>query len=259
MNFVTLNLFPARRRSYPRMFTIATNYRQKVSILLVLLSTFASAQVPQALKRPDAIINVREHTTGAEYVQITMVNGDYPAELLRAQCEEIGKLLNSSVRGLTVQSTSLSDVKKNLAFMRADFAVDHVMEDGLLRIEPLIKPFVGVKEPFTIGTIQIIFDKYVPNPANLQKFQIPGVLNASAAVLPNGLGLEYRINFESQDPSLVKFPERYEPERPSPKEATPEQPRISQNMLIALFVIAGLALGALVYFAMVRTTSSNRR
>ena len=52
--------------------------------------------------RPQIFVVVREHPTGADLVEITAVDPEYPRELLKSQIESLGKSLNNNARGLFV-------------------------------------------------------------------------------------------------------------------------------------------------------------
>lgn len=238
------------------MFSTLSKIRGFLSLFTLLSTVWAFSQAPLP-SRPDLVVNIREHSSGAEYVQVTAVRGDYPSDLLKAQCNEIGRLLGSSPRGLTVGSTSLS-TQKELAFMRANFATDHIIEGDNLNLEPILKAVAGAPEPYTVKVIQILVEGVPAGPNRLNKYRIPGVLDASAASISFPVGIEYRVNLESQDPAKITFPERYVPPETSQKDTSaPAGP--NRPLLIGLFVLAGLALGALVYLLMARSSGASRR
>lgn len=203
--------------------------------------------------KPDVIVLVRQHqTTGADLVQITLVKPDFPKETLRAQIEAIGRELGVAPRGVAIVPHVVGGPKK-MTFLRAEFAVDGLIERDLsaLRVEPILKAFAGVPEPNTIHGINIVFDGEAPSKKTLETYQIPDVLRAEGRFMPVPRGIEYRIELLSQDPNAITFPEKFEVANEKPPQTT-SVPTDNRVVLIVLFVIAGLALGALVYFAMLR-------
>lgn len=204
------------------------------------------------------MVIVREHKTGADLVQITLVKADYPKELLKEQINKIGELLGVAPRGVAVTTTSITGATK-MNFLRAEFAVDGIIEPDLpaLRLEPILKAFAtGTTESNRITGINVMLDDLVPEPTTVLKHRVPNVLNAEARFIPAPRGIEYRFELLTNDPDEISFPEKID----KPNEKTPEttsETRDNRVLLFSLFGIAGLALGALVYFAMLRGGSRN--
>lgn len=243
------------------MFTRLGLFLQ-ILIVAALIPSLCQAQgesvMPSGFTKPDAIITVREHPLGAELVQVTMIRGDYPKELLVKQCKEVAALLQSDIRGLSVANTSLGP-KPEMSFLRANFAVDNMISGENIRLEPFLKAFAGAPEPYTVRGIKVLLQGVKAGPKRVQKLSLPGILEAEGVASSAPPGLEYQFTLLTQDPNTLTFPERYEAAKPSPKtdsKATQTGPDI--KLLIGLFIIAGLALGALVYFALTRTSSSRR-
>ena len=198
------------------------------------------------------IIIVRQHKTGADLVQISLVKADYPESLLRKQIAAIGDELGSAPRGVSIGYRSVTAEHK-MTFLRAEFAVDGLIERDLpaLRVQPLIRAFAGMPKPYTIEGINILFDGEKPTDQTVRKFRIDKVLDAEARFIPLPRGIEYQVHLLSQNPQLITFPEKYDKANEKAP-STPSVPRDNRVLLITLFGIASLALGALVYFAMLR-------
>jgi len=210
--------------------------------------------------RPDATVLVQKHSTGADMVEITMRDPQYPLTLLEAQSNTICSLLGAPARGLSVVRDSIGgSPDPNFAVTRATFATDGIIEpDGALRIEPFLKALAGAPAPFTIQGVDLNFEALAPNARTVQQLSLPGVLDAEARYTPDGVlkGIEYRVELLTQDPDKITFPDHYQPSAPlaPPVLKSPNSPILT----ISLIVLAGIAAGALVYFGMLRNGSRSR-
>jgi hypothetical protein len=212
--------------------------------------------------QPDASIVVQKHSTGADMVEISMKDPNYPLPLLESQANTICSLLGSPARGLSVTKDAVGgDSNPNLTFVKATFATDGVIgSDGSLRIEPFLKGMAGAPQPFTIQGLSISFADMSPNSETVERFNQPDDVLAEARYTPHGVlkGLEYRIALKTQDPAKIFFPDR------TPAVSTPvaidskpgsEGPNL---WLFGLFALVSIAAGALVYFGMLRSGSNGR-
>ncbi len=237
--------------------------RIPVLILLFLLVTTGFSQNPSSVflyVHPDVTVVVQKHSTGADMVEITMGDPNYPLELLQAQANTMCSLIGSPARGLAVTKDEVGATSEpDLTFVKATFATDGLIEpDGALKVEPIIKALVGAPAPYTIHGISITFEDMAPNPHTVREYSIPNVLDAAARYTANGVlkGIEYRVQLNSQDPDKITFPDRYQPAPPEPPaRIVPEGPHYG---LFVGILITGIALGALVYFVMLRSGSKGR-
>lgn len=234
--------------------------------LLVFCILFASlgavAQEPLLfLKvRTDVAIIVRKHPLGADMVDITMRDPNYPKELLTSQVEEMCRLLGTPARGLAVTVQSVAPGAQ-FTFVKANFATNGIiLANGDLHIEPILKAFAGAPAPYTIQGISLAFPGFVPSKKTLQRYDQPGMMEAEGRYTdqPAALkGLEYRVQLLTQDPSKISFPDEY-----GQSEAAATVPRASENSsrtwLFAIVIVAAIAVGALVYFAMLRAGARAR-
>ncbi|MEQ1934960.1 MAG: hypothetical protein ABL962_13965 [Fimbriimonadaceae bacterium] len=213
----------------------------------------ASAQSSMfELIKPDVLIVIERHRLGADIVEITMVKDGYPKDLLEKQILRLGTLLGSAPRGLAIGSPNLQTTQ-TLRFVRASFGIDGITDpkNGKLRIEPILKAFAGAPKPYTIGGINILFDKFVPTKTTVRQFGINNVVAGEGRYNQDPAGLEYRIQLLSQDEALIKFPDRHEAEN----ETAPSKPSSTGDnrvLLISIFAVMSLALGALVYLLLLR-------
>lgn len=203
--------------------------------------------------KPDVIVLVRQHkNTGADLVQITLVKAGYPKELLKQQIESLGRELGVAPRGVGIVSRTIGGTRKE-SFLSANFAVDGLIERDLniLRMQPILRAFAGAPEPNAIRGLNIVFDGETPSKRTLEAYEVPNVLRAEARFMPVPRGIEYRVELLSQDPAAITFPEKFDTPNEKPPKNT-SVPRDNRVLIVVLFVVAGLALGALVYFAMLR-------
>lgn len=198
--------------------------------------------------RPEATIVVKRHKMGADQVEITMEDPEYPPDDLKARIATLGNELGSEVRGLTVGQYSLAPNNPRLTFLKAMFVVDGITRPNgeSLRIQPILRAFAGSVKGLTLQFENISYHKWTVR--TLTTDALEAEARVHTAPIP---GIEYRVLLKTDDPAKIEFPDRL-PER---KEGvTPsETPREDREYLgwIALGV-AGVAAGALVYLALVR-------
>jgi hypothetical protein len=235
----------------------------RVPFLLLLLCLFASLGLSQETsyggRAMQAAIVVKEHTTGADFVTITMLEPEYPPDLLRRQVEQVGRELGGEARGIQVFRYELEPDDPNMAFLKVTFAVDGLIdrEKQILRVQPLLRAFAGAPEPYTVTGLTIIFDGERPaahTPRDVRSEAV--VATAGFNDDPPLVGIEYRVQLLSQDPEAIVFPERadVEPPRPVPVAQPPGIPWI----VWPLIIVAALAVGPLVYFALLRAGKKPR-
>lgn len=198
--------------------------------------------------RPEATVVVKRHKMGADRVEITLEDPDYPAEELKAVVALIGKELGSEVRGLSVGRYSFSPNNPRLTFLKALFVVDGITQPNgeFLRIQPILRAFTGKLRALTLQFENIEYHKWTVRTLNTDS------LRAEARVHTVPIpGIEYRVLLLTDDPQKVEFPDRL-PER-KPDSIPSEAPKGDRDILgwIAL-AVAGTAAGALVYLALVR-------
>jgi hypothetical protein len=227
--------------------------------LLMLLSlgiAFSQVQAPAKngfpAVRPDVIIYVKGHWTGANVVQISMVEANYPPEMLRKQVEDLCRRLDHPATGLAVTPYVL-DNNPNLKFLQATFGTSGLNdEEGNANLTPLIQAFAGVPAPHTIKGMEIFYSEFDPPIKGPKSFTSP-TLRIHGRQDRNPPQVEYAVELLSQNPSelLVET-------KPSAGEArplvTPTQ-NSSPVLLWCLILMAGVAAGALVYFLLVKRLS----
>lgn len=228
-------------------------------VLVGILSACGVAQDGNLFStvRPDIMVVVREHSTGAEMVTVTAISKDYSKEVLADQVRALGVELGVEPRGVVITAPKLG-TEAAVSFVRAEFAVNGLIErtGGTLKLQPIVRAFCGAPEPYTVTGLKIGFEGERATKKMLQRFAIPGVLALEGRASLSPPGIEYQVRLDDQDPQKVKIPDEYVP----PANQTPVQSPStgpSRSLLIGLFVLAGLGLGALVYLAILRSGSRN--
>lgn len=200
--------------------------------------------------KADVIVTVAKQKLGADLVEIVPVDQNYPAGVLRSQIAELGRLLGSEPRGLTVFRYKVDPDRPGMTFLKASFGVDGVIDRdrGRLAIAPFLKALAGTPAPFTIHGVSLIFDGERPSARTIRSYTSSSV-RAEAITSADPLGIEYRIELLTQNPRDIQFPEEYT--KPPEQAATPSSPQHTA-LILGLSAVAALAGGALVYLALLR-------
>jgi len=207
---------------------------------------------------PDAAITVHKHPMGADMVEITMRASGYPGKLLESQIQKLGAFLKSDPRGVQTWDYELNP---DMHFTKATFAVDGIIDRklGAVRLNPIAKAFAGAPQPWTIHSLEIQFQGEIPTGNMIQ------VWPSKASVVegrfentkdPRMAGIEFRIQLLSQDPSKMDIPE------PGVVRQTPInnaiQPTGTDWTTVVVFIVAAVAIGALVYSLLLKGRPKSR-
>jgi hypothetical protein len=202
--------------------------------------------------RPQIMVLVREHEFGADVVEVSVVEASYPPELLRKQVEALGASLNNTLRGYQDYIVQLDKDKPNLKFLKASFAVDGLVDgkEGTVNLTPIAKAFAGAPKPHTVEGISVMLEHFNASPRTLQAFDSANV-SVQGRVQAELSSVEYRIHLHTQDPALISIG--------AAPVAQPEKNQVNTPAdrgfgiwIWTLVALAGIATGALVYFAVLR-------
>lgn len=223
--------------------------------VLLWLSVWALAQKPF---RPDAVLVISEHATGADNVSITMRSATYPRDLFERQLQTLGTLVGVPPRGVVIGEAEARPGDKASRTLRAMFAIDGIIDRGTgkLNIEPILKAFAGAPAPDTVEGLFIIFEGERVSPQTVRQFGKDGVVvgQAKGSVAPPGI--EYSIQLLTQNPDKLEWPAALEQK---PVKKVTEKPATSnQTAVYLLFILAAVAGGALVYLALLRPSRKPR-
>jgi hypothetical protein len=192
---------------------------------------------------------VKEHPTGAEDVEVTVLDGRYPETLLRSQMDELGRRLGTPPRGLIVYR---DDVAPEISFLKATFAVTGLIDRprGILHLEPIVQAFAGAPAPFTVNGLDVLFENETPNTHTVKAWQ--GDSAEVEALFQQGAVpmIEYRVKLLTQDRDKISIPS--EPTAEAPKVEPPQPKSHSDVLMIVLIAVAALAVGALVYSVLLK-------
>jgi hypothetical protein len=245
--------------------------RAVLALAIVLLSCLATAQgqEPPASgqgQRPslfltapfDLIIKVTKHQLGADVIEITALKTDYPAELLREQVERLGESLNSQPRGLSITRYEIPG-DSGPGQPRATFAVDGLVqrEQARLGLQPLVRAFAGAPEPHTVRGLTIQYESEAPGADTIRRYSGEHVeIEGQAHPIT---GLEYRVVLRSQNAEDIVIPEGQEARDMQQQKREPAPERGPDWLIIGVFAVATLAVGALVYSLLLRPAPKGRK
>jgi hypothetical protein len=219
-----------------------------IGFVFCLACAVGLAQEPAAPKpifgsiRPEATIVVKKHNMGADLVEVTVLNEKVTEASLTEQINQLGVMLNSAPRGLSVFKTG-SGVGGS--FLKAQFGIDGLIVDKLDRYNliPLIRAFAFGAVP--IKSFSLIYDGERTTQYTIARYKAPSdafMLEARSSDRP--LGIEYRISVKTTDPGLILLPEKGQ----NGEVKRVIEPKSGMDpVLIGVIVIRAIAMGLLVY------------
>jgi hypothetical protein len=236
-------------------------------IVLVLAFLFAAQVQVGAQAKTDffdtvklqVMLTVKKHQTGADLVDVTVLDTNYPPDLLQKQITAMCAALDAPARGLQVFRISYGSDK--LEFVRASFGTIGLNEgNGRFNLQPIARAFAGGPAPFQISGIDVIFSDERPTEQTVRSLDSTGVRLEARYNEPPAAGTEFRIALRTQDPSAIEIADHYvASEKPAPAAPKSSSGALSEVLLWVMFLIAALAIGALVYWALLRITARGRK
>lgn len=211
--------------------------------LLVFAAPAPAQAVPSA---PDLIVSVRKDRVGADLVSIGVRKADYPPDLLRSQILALGQRLGVEARGVMVRQESFRPGDASATVLKGSCGVDGLIDrsTGRLSIVPIAQAFAGAPEPYTVRRMLVSFDGERPGKRTVAWHRAGRTSDLAFTGRPIGSSIEYDVQLLSQDPARLVVNEN----DGSPVKAPAAPPaRGSDPLTIALFVLAAVAAGALVY------------
>ena len=233
--------------SFVRTFLVT--YRMLLVVVclgLVTLPCVGRTQQPSSANlfqtvRPEAFVVVRKHPTGADLVEITMVDPSYPSRTLRERVTKLGEYLGTPVRGVFVSDPRLPGYAGST---KATFGVDGIIQNGKFRLTPIARAFAGIEKPNQVSGISVVFEKQTPTADTVKDFRSDAV-DVQADSQPGSIGIEYRISIKDQNPDHIEIPDSALAVATGPNQTVPRGgPDTATYVLIG---IAAVAVGALVY------------
>lgn len=232
------------------------------SLIVALAQSAVQPAQPDLFKtvKPEATIRVHRHSLGADLVEITLLDPNYPPEVLRSQVQRLGTYLKSEPTALNVQYVDLG-VSPESRYLRATFGIDGLSDPakGIYRLGALAKAMAGGPAGHQIHGIMVIFEGQKPLATTLQSYGLaPGSpVSVMGMYQPGPIGLEYRIALNTQDPSKIDIPESMTAASANATVLSPSRPEQSVPWLLyGSAVLFALAVGALVYSVTLRKSRS---
>lgn len=227
-------------------------------LVVAVASSWCSAQVQDeslfTLTGSDVQIVVTKTGVPFDQVEVTIIQEDYPPELLRQQIAALGTRLSSEIRGLVIEHKDLGG-DRPLRFLRAQLGAFGIADaaTGSVRLQPVAQAFAGAPDPHAVDAVALNVVGMTPTAQTLRAYA-----NDSAAVEgrwnSNPPFLEYMVLLRTQDPDKIEIPDSLV--REAPKEPAPRKGEgLPTGILAAIVVVGALAVGALVYFAVLGSGS----
>ena len=194
--------------------------------------------------RPNIMVMVRVDQTNSCLVEVSALDPEYPPTLMAKQCQRLGTLAGSPVRGFALLQTDPNNAELNI--LKAKFATDNLVNrsTGALDLQSIIRAFAGESGRFVTNGMSIHFAGERPTNSTIRTY-LSDAVAVYGEVLSNPDGLEYRVRLLTQDAEKILLPKVYTPTpKPLPK---PEQKGGIQPLIWVLLTLASLAAGALVY------------
>jgi hypothetical protein len=238
-----------------------------VPVGLVALASMAVAQNDKPpvdlfrTVRPQILLTIRRDPNGsrADLIEARSVDANYPAEQMRAQILELGRLLNSEPPGLFIERHALDGAAATMTSIKASCAVDNLIdrETRKFHLTEIVRAFAGAPAPNTVTGLAIQFIGEQPRRDTLLSFGLEGdPVLVQASYDPTFNCVEYRVKLNTQKPGEIEIPEGAEQKvRPTPSTVANKG---FDWTIWGLILVAAVAVGALVYSLLVRSTSSKR-
>ncbi len=213
----------------------------------LLLGASASAQaLPSAW---DVLVSVRKDRVGNDVVTVGARAADYPPDLLQGQLVRLGEVLaRGGARGASVHRDEIRVGEGTESVLRGVCAVDGLIDaaTGSLAVAPIAQAFAGAPAPYTVRRMLVSFDGVTTRPGHTLAYHTAGKASDLAFTGRRiGSSVEYDVRLLSQDPARLVVHETAAAAKPV-ADSKPAASRLDAATL-ALFALAALASGALVY------------
>lgn len=157
--------------------------------------------------KPQATIVVHKHAVGADMVEITMLDPNFSMSTLKDCCLKMAGFIGSTPRGLNLYSQELDPQKAHLKFLKARFALDGLINSAKkeYHLEPIVKAFAGLREPYSIKRMSVHFAGEQPSRQTLGELHSDAV-DVVGDIQKGFKGIEYQVVLKSQNPESIKIP-----------------------------------------------------
>lgn len=211
--------------------------------------------------RPDVLVLVKKHPSGADIVEISVTKASFPPELLRDRLTALCTDLGYGPHGLQVFQSQINGSGDEMRFLKARFGTNGLIDSltGRLRIQAIVRAFAGIPAPDTVTGLSVVFDAFKPSKETLQKYKSATVNLEAQFNPPPASGLEYRVLLASQDPRKIEIPDHAEPiAAQKPSEGKTGASSTPSWITWVLIGVPATSFGALVYFGFLRFSAKRR-
>jgi len=210
--------------------------------------------------RPQLVVTIHRDQNGsnADLIDIKSIDANYPPQQLSDQIHALGKLLGSPPRGVSITRHALTE-DGSMTSIEVTCAIDNVIDrqTGKFHLTEIARAFAGAPDPHRVTGLSVMFQNEVPTKNTLLTFgteqdavQVQGDYNKDFR------SIEYRIKLNKQNPDEITIPENRE--QNVAKRPSSDGRNIVDWSLWGLIAVAAIAVGALVYSLLIRTTASKR-
>ncbi|MDX2065857.1 MAG: hypothetical protein SFX74_08965 [Fimbriimonadaceae bacterium] len=201
--------------------------------------------------RAEVTLVIREHTGGADVVEVKVLDPNYDPARLQAEINQLGEDLRSKPRAVRIYEQKFGTRPQD-KFLEATFAVDGLLEKDRLRLAPIARSFGAAP---TRG-LAVVTENYRPTDDAVMYFRDERV-ELQGMALPGSIGLEYRIRILTDRPETIEIPETArQVSKKTPARRTNSEPQV---LLWSVLGVAGLAAGLLVYSLLLRSRGNRAR
>lgn len=201
-------------------------------------------------------LTVRRTSSAASDCEVTAIRRDYDPKVLVAQIGRLGKELGSEIRGLRVDTKEIGTGKPQ-TFVKAAFGAFGLYDaaTGATGLQAVARAFGGGDAANPVRAISVTYFGYAPTASTLRTFSSDKVL-VEGRFNEDPPFVEYVVALLTPSAEEVAIPRLYE--APAPKTAPPPALGGLPSVVWAALIVAAVALGALVYFAMLGSGSKRR-
>ena len=225
----------------------------RVWLLVTLMAgfRFADCQTAGPLAGPvQATVVVSELGPGQQGVVITLQDPAYPLDALKAQVADLGKRLGVVPTAVDVFKRTVSTGGSKLAFVTATFDIGGLAspETGSYRLQPIAQMLAEAPAQHAIQNAWISFEGVKPLTTTIKNYESSGA-SVKARYDESPPALEFYLTLKTGDPDKIEIPDKV-PAQPSDEQKAPAGG--ANWVLYIAIAVAGVAAGALVYFALIR-------
>ncbi|MCW5942035.1 MAG: hypothetical protein KIS66_07370 [Fimbriimonadaceae bacterium] len=204
----------------------------------------------------DISLTVRQTDSAAADCEVTAIRRDYDPKVLVAQIQRLGQELGSEIRGLRVDTKEVGTAKPQ-TFVKAAFGAFGLFDPvtGASGLQAVARAFCGAEGSNAVRALSVTFLGFAPTSKTLRTFSSDKVL-VEGRFNENPVFVEYVVALLTQNAEEIVIPKVYEAPAP-PEKVAPTSGGLPPLVWVSL-VVAAVALGALVYFAMLGSGSRRR-